>query len=152
MKYTYYTTPLALQTQQTASTKIKVVCPPLTIGTLSATTYSFTVPNTFEGTPYVWVTNSYIPVSATCTKTFRVMSGATGTFYTGSWVTVSSTGAIQVNRNQWGSERVYIQVTYDGGLYYTAAATVTGTCPTLTTGTITGSPFSYTIPNTATIP
>lgn len=152
MKYTYYTTPLATTTQQTASTKIKVVCPPLVLGALSATTYTFTVPNTYEGLPYEFVSNSYIPVSATCTKTFRVMSGATGTFYTGTWVTASSTGAFQVNRNFWGSERVFIRVTYDGNTYDSPAATVTGSCPSLTTGTITGSPFSYTIPNAATFP
>lgn len=102
-----------------------------------------------EPNPFEIVTNSYNPSAATCTKVFKVVNTVTGTVYTGNWLTFDANGALRVDRNRWGDEKVKIRIEYDGSFKdSTEIVTVKGTCPSETTGTISGSPFSFTIPNT----
>jgi hypothetical protein len=105
-----------------------------------------------EANPFEFVSDSYDPSAATCPKTYSIIHSATSAAYAGTWVTVTATGGLKVNRNLYGSEVLKVRVAYDGVNYDTAAITVTGNCPTTTVVSISGSPFNYVLPNSATVP
>ena len=117
---------------QTNQFEVTVRCPVVT--TTAVADYSYVVPLTLVG-PTVFLTksayNNHISTIAACAATF-VVKNAGGTAFVGSWITVSASGDVSVDKDQVDSKAVIIEITVNSIAVVTASFTVTGACAVIT--------------------
>ena len=129
---------------------VAVVCPSLTVGTISNP--SSNVPPDVAATVLVNIitaANLFSTVSCPITAISLVLSSDDTTAYTGTMVTVTTAGLVQLNTNKHETISLKVKYTYNSVTALTNAFTSTSVCPAATSSAISTTVYTNLVPNAA---
>ena len=136
-------------TYDTSAFSVTVGCAAFSVNTITASN-TYEVPSSSAALVTVVAGSAWLTSTSSlagCAITYAVHKSSDNSLLGGTWLTVSASGDIQVDKNVLGTESVYVKYTRATVVADSSTFSVTVNCPTITLTAIT-TPSANIVPNT----